>query len=355
MTWQANDSNNSVMQSIQWDSILGKNELASQQQQNPFAQQRQNPFAEQHQNPFAQPFQQMPDADTKVNQTSKEPHDTKLACDPAEALLDLGHSTTDDNIDRRIFETLEKSVSEFDDHSSICSDPTNTSPSSAVPVAVTSIPESLIDSAISQDEAESSSLQNESECIPNTACSSNAKTAETTNQRFKPFHEEKWTLRYKELLQFHQENGHAAVPHTYPKNPQLARWVKRQRRQYKLRKDGKPSTMTTERLVLLDSCEFIWDSHEVTWREKLNDLENFRDEHGHCNVPSTYKDKKLATWVKCQRRQYKLYWDGKPSAMNPERILQLEKAGFEWEIRSVSSKSTGTPGADFDAFVSSFF
>jgi len=162
---------------------------------------------------------------------------------------------------------------------------------------------------------------------------------ELNQHRFKPFHEEKWSLRYKELLEFHKENGHAAVPHTYPANPQLARWVKRQRRQFKLRRDNRQSTMTTERLDLLNSVGFIWDSHDVNWREKLDGLSQFRREHGHCNVPSNYRDKKLATWVKCQRRQYKLYWDGKPSAMNPERILELEKVGFEWEIRSTMPRS----------------
>lgn len=182
--------------------------------------------------------------------------------------------------------------------------------------------------------------------IPNRICSDSSSTMamspqmepqdeeEMNQNRFKPFHEEKWSVRYKELLNFHKENGHAAVPHTYPKNPQLARWVKRQRRQYKLRRDGRPSTMTSDRLDLLNSVGFIWDSHDVNWREKLELLDAFRKEHSHCNVPSNYKDKKLATWVKCQRRQYKLYWDGKPSAMTPERILELEKAGFEWEIRS---------------------
>lgn len=45
--------------------------------------------------------------------------------------------------------------------------------------------------------------------------------------RFKPFHQEKWSVRYKELVHFHRENGHAAVPHTYPRNQQLARWIKR--------------------------------------------------------------------------------------------------------------------------------
>jgi hypothetical protein len=162
---------------------------------------------------------------------------------------------------------------------------------------------------------------------------------EMNQHRFKPFHEEKWSLRYKELLEFHKEHGHSAVPHTYPKNPQLARWVKRQRRQYKLRRDARASTMTSERLDLLNSVGFVWDSHDVNWREKLDNLEAFRRGHGHCNVPSNFKDKKLATWVKCQRRQYKLYWDGKPSAMSPERILELEKVGFEWEIRATAPRS----------------
>lgn len=157
------------------------------------------------------------------------------------------------------------------------------------------------------------------------------------DSRFKPFHEEKWALRYKELIDFHQENGHSAVPHTYPPNPQLARWVKRQRRQYKLLQENKPSTMTLERLELLNMLDFIWDSHEVNWREKLLALDAFRMEHGHCNVASNYHDKKLATWVKCQRRQYKLYCEGKGSAMCPRRIQELEGRGFEWEIR-ISSK-----------------
>jgi hypothetical protein len=158
-------------------------------------------------------------------------------------------------------------------------------------------------------------------------------------QRFKPFHEEKWTIRYKELLIFHNEHHHSAVPHTYPKNPQLARWVKRQRRQYKLLQDNRPSTMTPARLELLNVIGFVWDSHEVNWREKLNSLITYKQAFGDCNVASNHKDKKLATWIKCQRRQHKLYWDGKPSAMSSERIADLEKVGFEWEIRSIGSKS----------------
>jgi hypothetical protein len=96
--------------------------------------------------------------------------------------------------------------------------------------------------------------------------------------------------------------------------------------------------MTSERVDLLNAVAFIWDSHDVNWREKLDSLIEFRSAKGHANVPSNYHDKKLATWIKCQRRQYKLYWEGKSSAMTPERICELEKVGFEWEIRASSQR-----------------
>ena len=201
-------------------------------------------------------------------------------------------------------------VFDFDDNSAV-SEPTSEPSAAAVSV----------DTSSSDCSVPSKSLGRPSE-------------SHADGQRFKPFHEEKWTQRYQELLEFRRENGHSAVPHTYPKNPQLARWIKRQRRQYKLLMDGQTSTMTAERLDLLNSVDFIWDSHDLNWREKLEALTAFRAEMGHSNVPSNFRDKKLSTWVKCQRRQYKLFWDSKPSAMSLERIAALEKVGFEWESRS---------------------
>lgn len=181
---------------------------------------------------------------------------------------------------------------------------------------------------------------------------SSVDTADTTEtmddgtQRFKPFHEEKWNARLKELLQYRQEYGDCLVPHTFTPNPQLARWVKRQRRQYKLMLEGRQSTMSPDRLEILNEVSFVWDSHEAAWQEKLNELNQYRKERGNCLVPSNYKmNPQLATWVKCQRRQYKLYWIGKPSAMTPDRILRLEKMGFEWEIRS--SGQAGVERSDF--------
>ena len=67
--------------------------------------------------------------------------------------------------------------------------------------------------------------------------------------------------------------------------------------------DGKQSTMTDERVKLLEDIGFIWDSHAAVWEERLNELREYRRIHGDCNVPSSYaKNPKLATWIKCQRR-----------------------------------------------------
>ena len=173
----------------------------------------------------------------------------------------------------------------------------------------------------------------------------NIHDTDAAGPRFRAFHEKKWDERLLELRAFRQQHGHSLVPHTYPPNPQLARWVKRQRRQHKLMEEGKQSTMTPERCELLESLGFVWDSHQAAWSEKIQDLRHYQAQSGHCLVPSSYKaNPQLATWVKCQRRQYKLYWEGRPSAMTPQRINELESMGFVWELRS-STTSSSSPKA----------
>ena len=76
-------------------------------------------------------------------------------------------------------------------------------------------------------------------------------------------------------------------------------WVKRQRYQYKLKKEGKHSNMTNEREEALNRLGFVWDSHAVFWEERFNELKAFRDTHGHCNVPTKLPDNpQLAIWGK---------------------------------------------------------
>jgi hypothetical protein len=158
-------------------------------------------------------------------------------------------------------------------------------------------------------------------------------------RRFRPYQAEQWTVKFAELLEFKEQKGHCCVPHTFEKNPALARWVKRQRYQYKLKIDGNISTMTHERIQALEEHGFIWDSHGAAWQERWNELAEYQGLHGHCNVPSSYaSNPPLATWVKSQRRQYKLYFEAKPNTnTTPERIAELESLGFEWELRRSSN------------------
>lgn len=170
--------------------------------------------------------------------------------------------------------------------------------------------------------------------------------SQAQSTRFKPFHERKWNEQLEELRDFKRKYGNCLVPHTFDENPHLARWVKRQRRQYKLMIEGNAaSTMTQERAEILTKEGFIWDSHEVVWMERYTQLVSFMSIHGHCRVPMQSGEfPQLSSWIKCQRRQYKLFKEGKPSSLSHERMRLLNTIGFTWEVRTpVEKRSNSVP------------
>ena len=156
---------------------------------------------------------------------------------------------------------------------------------------------------------------------------------------FRPYQKDQWHERFQELLLYKEKHGDCLVPHSYPENMALARWVKRQRYQHKLWSQGKASNISQARVELLEENGFIWDSQNASWYERLSELKAFRRRFNHCNVPSNFtENKQLATWVKCQRRNYKFFIAGKPSNITRERIHHLETIGFEWELRKFRKK-----------------
>ena len=74
----------------------------------------------------------------------------------------------------------------------------------------------------------------------------------------------------------------------------------------------------------------------------------YRQQHGNCNVPQSYKENTaLGNWVDSQRKDYKKYKRGSKSYMTEERIAKLEKVGFAWSL-------VAKPGTQWDArYVSS--
>jgi hypothetical protein len=87
--------------------------------------------------------------------------------------------------------------------------------------------------------------------------------------------------------------------------------------------------MTTFRIRALESLGFEWVV--TAWEDRLSELADYREIHGHCNVPyNCSENAKLARWVSRQRNIYRLHAEGKTSHMTTFRIQELESLGFEW-------------------------
>jgi hypothetical protein len=146
-----------------------------------------------------------------------------------------------------------------------------------------------------------------------------------------------WEDRLRELADYCKEHGHCNVPTSYSENVKLAKWVGKQRSNYKLQLEGKKSPMTTFRIQELESLGFEWDCHGITWEHYMIELANYRKIHGHCNVPKRFSENtKLGQWVSKQRNNYRLHLEVKTSSMTTFRIQELESLGFEWDCNGIT-------------------
>jgi hypothetical protein len=162
------------------------------------------------------------------------------------------------------------------------------------------------------------------------------KTVSCVNIR--DYHKDKWEKRYNELRIVFKDTGRSSVHHNDVSKKGLARWIKRQRYQYKLLHERKTSTMTKERIEALQRLNFVWDSHSTAWDDRIQELKLFKDTNKHCNVPYNYPaNKTLASWIKYQRRQYRLMERGGKSNISSKRICQLRNLGFQFSPRETLS------------------
>ena len=198
------------------------------------------------------------------------------------------------------------------------------------------------------------------------SASSSPSSASASSCKLRSFQSKLWKEKFEELLEYREKYGTCHVPHDWKGNPALAKWVKRQRYQYKLKRDGKHTTLTDDREDALNDVGFVWQSHRSAWEERYDELCAFRMVHGHCSVPATANtgstptetmssgetlqsntsaagaSPQLSVWVQCQRRQYRLYLRGERSFMTEERIQKLNNIGFVWKPRGSSTPSSST-------------
>jgi len=106
-------------------------------------------------------------------------------------------------------------------------------------------------------------------------------------------------------------------------------WCDNQRRQNKLRDQGKKSSMTDERVAALNEVSFWWGWRIIPFEDRIEELKKFRDEHGTCRVTNSDGPEHhgLRDWLKAQRERYHAGFLGK------DRKAVLEEVGFHFGAR----------------------
>ena len=78
-------------------------------------------------------------------------------------------------------------------------------------------------------------------------------------------------------------------------------------------------------LAELEASGKVLTKRDEKWWARFEELEEYKREHGDCNVPHKYKaNPQLVTWVSTQRTFYR------KKHLSSQRVEALEKIGFEW-------------------------
>lgn len=144
--------------------------------------------------------------------------------------------------------------------------------------------------------------------------------------------DEKWETMLQQLKEYSLTHGHCRVSST-DGQPKLYKFVQNQRQQYRKLVRGESSLLTGRRVELLEELGFDWGkSHDIRWRERLQELDAFQNIYGHAKVPQQFRlNPQLGRWVMNQRTLKRLNGEGMDTSLRQPRISQLEEAAFVWK------------------------
>eukprot|EP00526_Cylindrotheca_closterium_P002446 CAMPEP_0113628182 /NCGR_PEP_ID=MMETSP0017_2-20120614/14602_1 /TAXON_ID=2856 /ORGANISM="Cylindrotheca closterium" /LENGTH=919 /DNA_ID=CAMNT_0000538477 /DNA_START=80 /DNA_END=2839 /DNA_ORIENTATION=+ /assembly_acc=CAM_ASM_000147 len=149
----------------------------------------------------------------------------------------------------------------------------------------------------------------------------------------------RWNKRVEELQKFKEEHGHFKVPANVEAYKALYFWVRNNQEHYKKLQIGEKSNrLTSERTSQLKAIGFDFterpsnNKHLKPWNERLQELKDFKDAHGHFNVPGNVEEyKALFSWLKNNQFAYKKFRRGENCRnMTTERVKQLREIGFRF-------------------------
>ena len=89
-----------------------------------------------------------------------------------------------------------------------------------------------------------------------------------------------------------------------------------------LRQFRKKNKLSSEKIARLDAISFSWNTIDAVWDKMLTQLVAYKEIHGHCNVPQNSGP--LGHWCTNQRH--------KKDRLSPGRIARLEAEGFSWDL-----------------------
>jgi superfamily II DNA or RNA helicase len=135
----------------------------------------------------------------------------------------------------------------------------------------------------------------------------------------------RWEEMFQQLVKFKDNHGHTNVSQRQLHYKELATWVRNQR---KAMVQNQPIMLL--RAKRLDEIGFVWRIVEQdAWESMFDSLMEFKQDHGHCNVPQKgSENQKLGKWVNTMR------WHFKQGKLSADRIRQLERLGFVWNTKA---------------------
>jgi len=138
-----------------------------------------------------------------------------------------------------------------------------------------------------------------------------------------------WEGNYQKLVAATERNG-GNFNVTLKEDRSLQHWVTIQRQAHRR------GNMDEERKKKLDDIGFVWKikndytprkKNDLQWQKGFAKLQEFHEEHGHCNVPKRGTDSRpLWEWLYSQRKAYN------ENRLPADRVHLMEGLGMKWEV-----------------------
>jgi ankyrin repeat protein len=130
-----------------------------------------------------------------------------------------------------------------------------------------------------------------------------------------------WFEMYSRLKDYHAKHATANVPNQWAEDPKLAAWVSSQRQKHK------KGEVIPEQIKLLEELGFSWSLRERgTWEDRMIELVEFKKQHGHFDVPTTYMPApKLRQFIASTRYQHRT------GSLDNDRIKRLAEIGYTFD------------------------